>query len=114
MKEQTAELDAFVQNINTRFPGKIQSITGQSMGSIPATIVAFNNRETIPTMQLIVVEPRMNRDLAATVTDKPDEMIEYYKQNATAMEVGGNAWTRYRVTTLGEAPRAIALGILFL
>jgi hypothetical protein len=104
MKEQTAELNAFVKDLNTRFPNKIQSITGQSMGAIPASVVAFNNRETIPTMQLIVVEPRMNRDLAATFTEQPDKMIQWYQQNATAMEVGANAWNRYRVTTLGEAP----------
>jgi hypothetical protein len=114
MKEQTAELNAFVKDLNARFPNKIQSITGQSMGTIPASVVAFNNRETIPSIQLIVVEPRMNRDLAATFTDKPDEMIQWYQQNATAMEVGANAWSRSRVITLGEAPAVNAKNSLII
>jgi hypothetical protein len=114
MREQTAELDKFVQDLNTRFPNKITLMGGQSMGTIPASVVAFNNRETIPNMQLIVVEPRMNRDLAATLTKQPDKMIQWYQQNATAMEVGANAWNRSRVATLGEAPAVNAKNSLII
>lgn len=104
MREQTAELDKFVQDLNTRFPNKITLMGGQSMGTIPATVVAFKNREKIPTMQLVVIEPRMDRDLAAIFTSQPDEITEHFQKTATSWEVAANPWNRYRVTTLGEAP----------
>ena len=99
MQGQIKGLRAFVADLQTRYPGQVRSLTGQSLGTIPASVIAYERQ--IP---YIAVEPRMNLDLAQLVTPDTDGFLKWYHAKATAIEVGANAWNRVRVTSLGKAP----------
>lgn len=99
MASQTTGLRIFVEGLQNRYPDQIRSLTGQSMGTLPASVVAYEHN--IP---YIAVEPRMNRDLANSLMQDSADFLRWYRQDTTAIEVGPNAWNRMRVTSLGEAP----------
>ncbi|MFN9790826.1 MAG: hypothetical protein ACK53X_07025, partial [Holosporales bacterium] len=102
MRTQTQALRNFVNKV-TKEHGLIDTITGQSLGTISASVVAFERR-----LRFIGVEPRMNDTLAEPMVGKENVTAfrEWYQDpaNTVAIEVGGNAWNRYRVTSLGETP----------
>jgi hypothetical protein len=102
MRTQIMALNKFVNKIEEEH-GEIASLTGQSMGTIPAAVVAYERG-----IRIIGVEPRMNDTLAEQMVGKENVTAfrEWYQDpaNTVAIEVGGNAWNRYRVTSLGETP----------
>jgi hypothetical protein len=102
MRAQTEALRNFANKV-TEEHGSIATITGQSLGTIPASVVAFERR-----LGYIGVEPRMNSTLAGQLfgSRQVADFREWYQDpaNTVAIEVGGNAWNRYRVTSLGETP----------
>ncbi|MFN5609091.1 MAG: hypothetical protein ACK48E_04970, partial [Holosporales bacterium] len=102
MRTQIRALNKFVNKIEEEH-GEIASLTGQSMGTIPAAVVAYERG-----VRYIGVEPRMNRTLADQLFDRNEvaDFHAWYQNPAhtVAIEVGANAWNRYRVTSLGETP----------
>ncbi|MFN7901500.1 MAG: hypothetical protein ACK5O1_01550 [Holosporales bacterium] len=101
MRAQTEALRNFADKV-TEEHGPINTITGQSLGTIPASVVAYERG-----VHYIGVEPRMNSTLAGQFfPDKQerDKFRAWYEDpvNTVAIEVGANAWNRYRVTSLGE------------
>ncbi|MFN9323573.1 MAG: hypothetical protein ACK59C_07340 [Holosporales bacterium] len=102
MRTQIRALNKFVDSV-VKDHGEIASLTGQSMGTIPAAVVAYERG-----VRYIGVEPRMNSTLAGQLfgSRQVADFREWYQDqaNTVAIEVGANAWNRYRVTSLGETP----------
>ena len=98
--QQIESLRQFVTRLKKNYPNNpIASLTAHSIATIPASLIAFEQN-----LRYIAVEPRMNRDLAASLTKDHTNFLAWYSNTVTTLEVGGNAWNRMRVTTLGEAP----------
>ncbi|MFN7754447.1 MAG: hypothetical protein ACK5O9_01205 [Holosporales bacterium] len=102
MRTQIRALNKFVDSV-VKDHGEIASLTGQSMGTISAAVVAYERG-----VRYIGVEPRMNSTLAGQLfgSRQVADFREWYQDpaNTVAIEVGANAWNRYRVTSLGETP----------
>ncbi len=102
MRTQTQALRNFVNKV-TEEHGPIDTITGQSAGTPVSAVVAYERG-----IRIIGVEPRMNDTLAEQMVGKENVTAfrEWYQDpaNTVAIEVGGNAWNRFRVISLGETP----------
>lgn len=103
MQQQTEELKTFIEGIRQQYPDQLASITGQSLGTIPAAKVSYEIND--PSVQTILVEPRMNADLAKELFPNDTESFtKWYQENTVSMVVGANAWNSFRVQSLGESP----------
>lgn len=106
MRTQTQALRNFVSKV-TEEHGPIDTITGQSAGTPVSAVVAYEHGIEHG-IRFIGVEPRMNDTLAEQMVGKENVTAfrEWYQDpaNTVAIEVGGNAWNRFRVISLGETP----------
>ena len=103
MRTQTQALRNFVNKV-TEEHGLIDTITGQSAGTPVSAVVAYEHR-----IRLIGVEPRMNDTLAKQMVGKENVTAfrEWYQDpaNTVAIEVGANAWNRFRVILITNKNR---------
>jgi hypothetical protein len=109
MQDQIEALGAFIKDLNTEHQGKIASITGQSIGAIPVAKIAYELKN--PSLKTILVEPRMNDDLAKQLflnSNKATKFTKWYQENITLLLSEPNAWNIFRVSSLGEKPAILS------
>ncbi len=103
MKQQTKELKTFIEGIRQQYPGDLASVTSQSLGTVPGAAAGYLINDA--SVQTILIEPRMNADLAKELfPNDAENFTKWYQEKTVSVVAEANSWNSFRVQSLGESP----------
>jgi hypothetical protein len=94
MQEQTAALESYMINLLRKDPDAEFSITGQSMGTIPAAVVSFRMSQRGENIKTVLVEGRTNQKISYEnlLLEDQNAFKGWLDKEVTGVKVAGNAW----------------------